>query len=415
MSDQAWFVSQDGKSREGPLTQEEVRARLADGRLTRSGLVWREGMGGWVLAATVPELGGDAPPPLPGVPQVRLTIPPGELQPAPAKGSGAMVGIIIGAVVLGLGCLIVVPLMVGIMLPALGKARSSARQIKDSTQVRGIHQGMVLWAQGNSDTYQVPSQIDRGDSTIAAADGKDLPRHITSILIFNGFISPEVCVSPAEASGQYAVYQGYQYSNPAGAASPAMALWDPAFKAYPTESANYIGSGPSTPGGLSYAFMPPLGARRKMWSNTFTATEAIIGNRGPAYDPAGTTWGLHPTPGLAMGGNNEVGTGSVTLLIHGGPTSWEGNICYNDNHTNFETAPDPPTLMYRFGGSAGPTTFFADNLFVNENDVTRAKDGSNDITGPGLNNANNLLRGWNSGRFGDRGELIDIPAGLWFD
>ena len=50
----------------------------------------------------------------------------------------------------------IIALLIGILLPALGKARASARQLKDSTQIRGIHQGMILWAGNNSDKYPLP-------------------------------------------------------------------------------------------------------------------------------------------------------------------------------------------------------------------------------------------------------------------
>src|SRR5689334_1119167 len=45
--------------------------------------------------------------------------------------------------------------VVAAVLPSLGSARQSARQLKDSTQVRGIQQGLTAWAQNNS-TETVP-------------------------------------------------------------------------------------------------------------------------------------------------------------------------------------------------------------------------------------------------------------------
>ena len=43
----------------------------------------------------------------------------------------------------------IIALLIGILLPALGAARRTARQLTNSTQVRGIHQGMVTFSQGN--------------------------------------------------------------------------------------------------------------------------------------------------------------------------------------------------------------------------------------------------------------------------
>ena len=47
----------------------------------------------------------------------------------------------------------IIGLLIGILLPALGTARNTARQMQGSTQVRGIQQGMVIFAQGNNGRY----------------------------------------------------------------------------------------------------------------------------------------------------------------------------------------------------------------------------------------------------------------------
>ncbi len=289
----------------------------------------------------------------------------------------------------------IIALLIGILLPALGKARASARQLKDSTQIRGVHQGMVLFAQNNGDNYPIPSSIDKSNTTTAVTNGKDLPRHVMSVLIYNGNFSPELCVSPAEANGNIKAYEKYRYSEPEGAVDKKLAQWDPAFRATPQDAVitpNTAGD----PGGLSYGLSPFFGGRRSKWSNTFSATEAVIGNRGPGYVAGSGTppgWVLITTAPDPSSGATEGGINSNTLLIHGGRTTWEGNIAYNDNHVNFETRPDPETLPYTFTGlTANQRTQF-DNLFVNENDVTRTKEASN-LTGTAINNNNNLLSFW---------------------
>jgi len=291
----------------------------------------------------------------------------------------------------------IIALLIGILLPALGKARASARQLKDSTQIRGVHQGMVLFAQNNNDNYPIPSSLDKSNTTVATAGApKDLPRHVMSVLIYNGNFSPEICVSPAESNGLIKAYEKYRYSEPEGAVDKKLALWDPGFKATPADT-GITPSVTTDPGGASYAMNPFFGGRRAKWSNTFQATEAVIGNRGPGY-VAGTgtppAWVLMPTaPDGGANGNTEGGINSNTLLIHGGRTTWEGNIAYNDNHINFETRADPETLPYTFSGlTANQRTQF-DNIFVNENDVSRQKDPTN-LSGNGVNNNNNHLVFW---------------------
>jgi prepilin-type N-terminal cleavage/methylation domain-containing protein len=301
----------------------------------------------------------------------------------------------------------IIALLIGILLPALGKARASARQLKDSTQIRGVHQGMVLWAQNNSDQYPLPSQVDKASNTVAAAGtngAKDITRHIVSLMIYNGYFSPELCVSPAEANGSIRAYDKYQYSEPQGAVGTdkKLALWDPAFKALPGSADGNIGtSDQNTPGGWSYAHMAPVGNRRPKYSNTFAATEAIVGNRGPAYVANGAaaalTWSLAPAVAtLPAGYNTPVGIGSSTLLIHGGRTTWEGNIAYNDNHVNFETRADPETTPFTFTGLPATSRSQFDNLFVNENDNARTADAETLATTAG-NNTNNFLRSYGGG------------------
>ncbi|MBM4108958.1 MAG: prepilin-type N-terminal cleavage/methylation domain-containing protein [Phycisphaerae bacterium] len=272
----------------------------------------------------------------------------------------------------------IIALLIAILLPALGKARASARQLKCSTQVRGVLQGMVLWAQNNQDEYPLPDKIDRANQTLAAMTGgasKNVSRNFYSLLIFNGFFSPEMLWTPAEANGLIRPYEGYEYTNPTMAVSTQNALWDPKFAAIPMTPTQ--GEGDAAPrrtgdvnGGVSYAHSPAAGRRLQRWSNTFNATEAILGNRGPEYEIQGSgstaTWRLKQ--------NSPVGTGSQTLLIHGGRTTWEGNVGFNDNHVEYLTKADPDSILWNFTSTALNPRTLPDNIFVNENDNTRAVD-----------------------------------------
>ena len=53
----AYYVDVEGKPL-GPLDLPELRARVADGSLTKTTLVWREGMTEWLAASGAPELAG---------------------------------------------------------------------------------------------------------------------------------------------------------------------------------------------------------------------------------------------------------------------------------------------------------------------------------------------------------------------
>ncbi|MCW5776635.1 MAG: prepilin-type N-terminal cleavage/methylation domain-containing protein [Phycisphaeraceae bacterium] len=294
----------------------------------------------------------------------------------------------------------IIALLIGILLPALGKARASARQLKDSTQIRGVLQAMVIFAQNNRDEYPLPSRLDKNNATVAVGGGavtKDVTRHLYSILLFNGFIPTEILISPAEVNGDIRQYQGYQFDQPERAVTPAEALWDPAFRATP-EDVGIPGDVDGSPGSFSYAHTPPFGKRKAKWSNTFVSTEPAMGNRGPSYTGGGANqpWTLiKGAVGGAPAYDVEIGDTSNTLLIHGSRTKWSGNVGYNDNSTKFETEPDPEGLTWSFLDLQPAQRTQNDNIFVNENDRNRNKQDSQNLSGQG-DNANAYIRSYAS-------------------
>ncbi|MER5743213.1 SPFH domain-containing protein [Streptomyces sp. NPDC002225] len=62
-----WFLGVDG-TQQGPYDRAALAGLVSAGTLTRTALVWREGMSGWLPAGQVPDIGGlfgAVPPPLP--------------------------------------------------------------------------------------------------------------------------------------------------------------------------------------------------------------------------------------------------------------------------------------------------------------------------------------------------------------
>src|SRR5437867_3037043 len=118
-------------------------------------------------------------------------------------------------------------LLAGLMLPALARPRGCCgRQPKDGTQVRNVVQAMMTFATSNRDRFPLPSLIDTADATVPQkGDAKNITANMLSILIQNGGISPEICVSPAEASGSIRIMDDYESSNPSHAVIPGSALW----------------------------------------------------------------------------------------------------------------------------------------------------------------------------------------------
>jgi prepilin-type N-terminal cleavage/methylation domain-containing protein/prepilin-type processing-associated H-X9-DG protein len=275
----------------------------------------------------------------------------------------------------------IIALLIGLLLPALARARAIARQVRDSSQVRQIQMAMTVWAQANGDEYPLPSRLDRQHITVANPGAgnetrKDTTRNILSILIFSGGLSPEIYYCPAEANGNVKLLESYEYDSPQGVANPAMAsqaLWDPRFRATPLDPA-VGGQSAADPANQSYALVPPFGKRRAQWSNTFSSTEPILANRGPCYtldngNPA--SWNVLP--------GSEYGDRSLTLLIHGSRTRWEGNVGFNDGHVEFIQRADPQNITFSFTGLPAGQKTQPDCIFVNENDATRQPEGGHTV------------------------------------
>lgn len=262
----------------------------------------------------------------------------------------------------------IIALLIGLLLPALGQARKKANQVKCGTQVRGLHQACVGWAQDNKERYPLPTLADRGNKTEKAPSGsssasKNRTGNILSLMVFNKTISVDLCVSPSEENPNIKVIteQDYQYKRPDGTVDPVNAVYDPEFRGSPKDDATTGLSNTRNGqfGNNSYAHIPVVGARLDDWGSVNqVSTVAVWGNRGPVYSTtrptSGGDWALK---------DGATGTQSDCLRIHGAKDTWEGNIVYNDGHVVFEQAPNPKNLVYAKNSRGEIDT---DNLFVDD-------------------------------------------------
>ncbi|CAE7757338.1 unnamed protein product [Symbiodinium sp. CCMP2592] len=290
----------------------------------------------------------------------------------------------------------IIALLIGILLPALGKARARANQLKDSTQVRSLLQGLVVFAGNNRDNYPLPSRVDKNDKTIAvtgeitSSRQKDTTGNIFSILIAQGIVETELCISAVE-TGQYEQFSDYQSDSPLGGvgggnAEQTEALFDPNFRATPLDQFWEDGerAGNMAPdenlekyeglGNFSYAHIPPFVQRRAQWQNTFQALEPALANRGPVYEITDTedgAWELIDDSDASADGMTPLGRGSVTLAMNGSRTEWAGNVGFNDAHVEFYNRPDPESVIWSFTDLEDANQNQPDNIFMNEDDQTR--------------------------------------------
>lgn len=310
----------------------------------------------------------------------------------------------------------IIALLIGILLPALSKARKSGLQVKCSSQIRQIHQALVGWAQSDKEKYPEAERLDSRDKTerqpgfegAPPTASKNRTGNIYSILLFNRGISTDMLVSPAEVNPNIRRLpdQWFKLSNPGGAAIPAEALYDPTFRGTPldytgAETMSFMGRTKGQDmeedgkGSASYAHIPIFAARRTVgqWGTLSSSPlQPVLGNRGPVYSTLSEPGGGPESWVLATGAR---GVDSDSLRIHGGKDTWEGNIAYNDGHVDFETSFNPKQITIKY--AADPMTPKRDNFFVDENDGLNQQD----------DNLNVFLRMWK------RGVPVDATAGAY--
>lgn len=212
----------------------------------------------------------------------------------------------------------IIALLIGILLPALGAARRTARQMQNSTQVRGIHTGLVLFAQGNNTYY--PGLTTLGATTGTAEDPDADFTHIENrfyVLLDDNYFTAEYAISPSETKTEYDDGDDDDEA--------------------------------ITPANFSYAMIniAVTGQRKNEWRETSNTEAVVIGDR-------------------------AIANGNGIKSVHTNPSAedtneWRGSVGFNDNHVTFEATHDNLNTQY------ADTSVTKDNLFstkgtVDEND-----------------------------------------------
>jgi type II secretory pathway pseudopilin PulG len=170
----------------------------------------------------------------------------------------------------------VIALLIGVLLPFLGAARRTTSGTQNGTQVRGIHQGMVLYSNGNGSYYP-------GLDRTGALSGAKVEERFKPLLDGNYFV-PQYLVNPAEPD-------------------PTIVAW--------------TGPEPMAPKNYSYALpqLPESGGRHDEWRDTSNPKAIAISDRNEGTDAHANVrspWTVKPG-------------------------DWPGSVAFNDNSTSFVT------------------------------------------------------------------------------
>lgn len=258
----------------------------------------------------------------------------------------------------------IIALLIGILLPALGAARKSARQLTNSTNLRTIQQGFVIFAQSNKGWFPgVTSDGTIGtanelDMTINAAypgDGQtyktsaqgQTPRTRMAVLLNDQVVAPESLINPQDEGK-----------------SPAK----------PIPNGVTAGSDPNklTAANFSYALL--------MLVDAGTANNAGYAGGGTVKPagPRGLEWRetINTQAPVASDTNKGNNANTNVYSVWTGADSkgdWSGTIVKNDNSTSFETSQIIKTTKYDNNAS-----IVEDNLFsVNESSDEAANPDAN--------------------------------------
>ena len=213
----------------------------------------------------------------------------------------------------------IIALLIGILLPALGAARRTANQMKNSTQLRGTHQSMVIYAQsnntylpgltsggaveddGNSATYGGPSTGFSGPGSTASAR--------FWILLNGQYIGSDLAISPADSKVKWTsgTLDTAQHSY-------AMLEW--------ADTANSAG-------------------RLAEWRDNANSQAVIAGDRN--FNQGATA------------DHSDTGVRSLWTTTNG---DWKGNLVWGDNHAEFVQSNRGFTTRYLASSQTN------DNLFA---------------------------------------------------
>lgn len=233
----------------------------------------------------------------------------------------------------------IIALMIGILLPALGAARRTARQMQNGTQCRGIHQQMIIFSQTNGNNFPGKDTTGRviasqGASTALYGYGTDNATATIGLLLNGSYMAPIYCTSPGETNA--AITQ-------VGPATNSITIGTGAYS-YCFSQVNTTGTAGAIPSDTG---------RATEWKDNSTSQTVVVSDRMIYTASATESFGSADEPA-----GNIAAARSIWTSVDG---DWKGTVVFGDNSTQFLTTMVIPVTKY------GLTTTTSDNLFTTPN------------------------------------------------
>ena len=227
----------------------------------------------------------------------------------------------------------IIALLIGILLPALGAARTAARQLSNNTQMRGIHQGMLTFAQGNKSGGQdgyFPGLNAKGNLAIppGAVNGQTwggtsgVPSGTIAPMLNQDLFPPEYCLNPADPIDVLDI------------------------NVNAAVGANYSYSMLQLHSAAGVTGVQPDKARADEWTETLNTSAPVLVDANTGSDAT-------------------VGGAVSSFWTEDDSGDWRGGITNNDNSTGFETTPVRENTRY-----GNNETNIEDNIFAEDGTTT---------------------------------------------
>ena len=199
--------------------------------------------------------------------------------------------------------IVLVMVVVSFNVPVDAAARRTARRMQNSTQLRGIHQALVTFANANKDQFagfDSRGQIlANGNETTGNSGDGDTVQARYWILLEGDFFTPEYAISPSEVAN---VFEARQDGN-----QVEVIKWDDDVKHYSYAMLGIKGNAGQKP---DAAFK----GRGQEWRTTLNTQAIVLTDRNS--------------------GTNA--TDQVESIHTGDRGDWQGGVLWNDNHVGFE-------------------------------------------------------------------------------